>query len=316
MGVLALGIGFGTPLAIAGVVVHVAGHGLAKALGFYAAIPLLRQDPSAARARPARRRPARAAPTATAMSVSLVSLAGLPPSPLFVSEVMILLGGMDAGLIGGLLDRRRAARARLPRARPRAARGAARGRAGGRTAALPLGAGRSRCSPARRRLALLALTVAAYALPGSDIVDGADEERRMSPGAAAATRASNGCDVAAADWRDACRGRARRRRALLRGLRRTARARGGAGMRSSPAARARAILTSRPRRGRAALDRRPRARGGLGRARGPRSLRPALRRPRAAAPARRPPQPTRRAGRSRSRATASTRSPSGRSTPA
>ena len=44
MGVIALGIGFGTPLAIAGVVIHVAGHALAKALGFYAALPLLRID--------------------------------------------------------------------------------------------------------------------------------------------------------------------------------------------------------------------------------------------------------------------------------
>ena len=53
MGVIALGIGFGTPLAIAGVVIHVAGHGLAKALGFYAALPLLRVDPDAARRAPA-----------------------------------------------------------------------------------------------------------------------------------------------------------------------------------------------------------------------------------------------------------------------
>ena len=45
MGVIALGIGFGTPLAIAGVLLHVAGHALAKALGFYAALPLLRADP-------------------------------------------------------------------------------------------------------------------------------------------------------------------------------------------------------------------------------------------------------------------------------
>ena len=54
MGILALGIGFGTPLAIAGVVVHLVGHAIAKSLGFYAAIPLLRQDPAAARAAGAR----------------------------------------------------------------------------------------------------------------------------------------------------------------------------------------------------------------------------------------------------------------------
>ena len=96
MGVIALGVGFGTPLAIAGVVVHVTGHGLAKALGFYAALPLLRNDPGAARRAPtgvlstSRR-------TATAMGISLVALSGLPPSPLFVSELLILLGGVQAG---------------------------------------------------------------------------------------------------------------------------------------------------------------------------------------------------------------------------
>ena len=45
MGVIALGIGFGTPLALAGVAVHIAGHAVAKAAGFYAATPLLSLDP-------------------------------------------------------------------------------------------------------------------------------------------------------------------------------------------------------------------------------------------------------------------------------
>ena len=60
MGVLALGIGFATPLALAGVVVHVAGHAVAKALGFYAATPLL--GARAARRGP-RRRAASPAPS-------------------------------------------------------------------------------------------------------------------------------------------------------------------------------------------------------------------------------------------------------------
>ncbi|MDA0163740.1 proton-conducting transporter membrane subunit [Solirubrobacter ginsenosidimutans] len=94
MGVIALGIGFGTPLAIAGVLIHVAGHALAKALGFYAALPLLRADPEAATHAPAG---VANAATATAMSVSLIALAGLPPSPLFVSELLIALGGVAAG---------------------------------------------------------------------------------------------------------------------------------------------------------------------------------------------------------------------------
>jgi hydrogenase-4 component F len=170
MGILALGIGFGTPLAIAGVVLHVTGHGIAKALGFYTAIPLLRQDPAAAEAPP--QGVARAsAPTAAAMVISLISLAGLPPSPLFVSELMVLLGGMNAGLIAvsslatvllalgfiglahalieGLLGEKRG-RGRAPT--PRSARAVA---LLGATAAV----------------ALLALTAAAYALPDSGIVE-------------------------------------------------------------------------------------------------------------------------------------------------
>ena len=96
MGVIALGVGFGTPLAIAGVVVHVIGHGLAKALGFYAALALLRNDPGAARRAPSGVLGASRA-TAAAMGISLVALSGLPPSPLFVSELLILLGGVQAG---------------------------------------------------------------------------------------------------------------------------------------------------------------------------------------------------------------------------
>jgi hydrogenase-4 component F len=169
MGILALGIGFGTPLAIAGVLVHVAGHGIAKSLGFYAAIPLLRQDPASARRAPrglARSNPA----TAGAMTVSLLSLAGLPPSPLFVSELMVLLGGMDAGLLGvsalaavllalgflglvhalieGLLgDGKKGGE----RPSPRSARAVA-------------------LLASTAAAALLALALAAYALPGSDLV--------------------------------------------------------------------------------------------------------------------------------------------------
>ncbi len=47
MGVIALGIAFATPLALAGVAVHIVGHAVAKALGFYAATPLLGHEPRA-----------------------------------------------------------------------------------------------------------------------------------------------------------------------------------------------------------------------------------------------------------------------------
>ena len=169
MGVIALGIGFGSPLAIAGVVLHVAGHALAKALGFYAAIPLLRLQPQAA-SRPARG-VGRASPaTAGAMGISLGSLAGLPPSPLFFSELFVLLGGFLSGhaavaavaavlLALGFLGLAHAALESLL-GRPRGARPPeARSVRQTRVLALVLGA------------ALLALSLLAYALPGSAPVD-------------------------------------------------------------------------------------------------------------------------------------------------
>jgi hydrogenase-4 component F len=96
MGVIALGIGFGSPLALAGVAVHVVGHALAKALGFYAATPLLAVEPRAAghqvtgitRSHPG---------LGAAMGLSLGTLAGIPPSPLFISEVLIIAGGFQSG---------------------------------------------------------------------------------------------------------------------------------------------------------------------------------------------------------------------------
>jgi hydrogenase-4 component F len=96
MGVIALGIAFATPLALAGVALHIAGHAIAKALGFYAATPLLEHEPRAAghmATGVGRTQPALGA----AMGLSLGALSGLPPSPLFVSEVLIVAGGFQAG---------------------------------------------------------------------------------------------------------------------------------------------------------------------------------------------------------------------------
>jgi len=96
MGVIALGIGFGTPLALAGVAIHITGHAIAKALGFYAATTLASHDPLAgdhAVTGIGRSKPALGA----TMGISLGALAGLPPSPLFASEVLIVAGGFQAG---------------------------------------------------------------------------------------------------------------------------------------------------------------------------------------------------------------------------
>ena len=96
MGVIALGIGFATPLALAGVAIHITGHAVAKALGFYAATPLIGHEPRAAAhgvtgiGRTERK-------LGAAMGLSLGTLAGLPPSPLFASEILIVAGGFQAG---------------------------------------------------------------------------------------------------------------------------------------------------------------------------------------------------------------------------
>jgi len=96
MGVLALGFAFATPLAMAGVVVHVTGHAIAKGLGFYAATPLLAQFPGAG-GRAATGIGRTTPRLGASMGLSLGTLAGLPPSPLFASEVLIVAGGFSAG---------------------------------------------------------------------------------------------------------------------------------------------------------------------------------------------------------------------------
>jgi hydrogenase-4 component F len=102
MGVIALGIGFGHPLALAGAIVHVAGHALAKSLGFYASLPLFGVQPSTAShaARGVGRADAR---MGAVVGICLAALAGLPPSPLFVSELMVALGGIEAGYTGPVI---------------------------------------------------------------------------------------------------------------------------------------------------------------------------------------------------------------------
>lgn len=170
MGVIALGVGFGGPLALAGVAVHIVGHAIAKALGFYAATPLLGHDPRAAghavcgigRTQPA---------LGASLGISLGALAGLPPSPLFVSEVLIVAGGFQVG-------------------RPWAAAAAAAllslGFLGLAHALIETVIGKPRrrerdTAPGLRAVvaltvvaatAMVALTVAALWLPGSAIVDG------------------------------------------------------------------------------------------------------------------------------------------------
>lgn len=96
MGVIAIGLGFANPIATAGVLLHVCGHALAKSLGFYATMPLFEREPSATHL-PLRAAASTSPPAATALGISLGALSGLPPSPIFISELMILVGGIAAG---------------------------------------------------------------------------------------------------------------------------------------------------------------------------------------------------------------------------
>lgn len=168
MGVLALGIGFASPLALAGVAVHVVGHAVAKALGFYAATPLLAVQPGAGE-RPARGAARRSPRLGAAMGISLGALAGLPPSPLFVSEVLVVAGGFQAGrpwaaaaaaalLALGFLG--------LAHALLETAGGRARRHIGGLPGLRPVGA-----AAAVAVVLLLALTAVAPWLPGSALVE-------------------------------------------------------------------------------------------------------------------------------------------------
>ena len=273
MGVIALGIGFGTPLALAGVAVHIAGHALAKALGFYAATPLL--GARAARGRPRRHAASRARSPRSAprSGISLGALAGLPPSPLFVSEVLIVAGGFAAGRPWTCRRRRGPARARLPRPRARADRD-----------------DRRQGAPRRDRSA-----------PGLRGVVAADERRGSLPARRSPLRRS-GCRAARSRARSS-RGSDDRRVAA-----RPPRARRGSG--ASPAStrrpterrahaarragrRARGSRPSRSRTG-GPDDRRPRRRPPAGTSARPHDLYGVeLRRPRAAAAARRPrPRPS------------------------
>ena len=125
MGILALGIGFASPLATVGVVIHLAGHALAKSLGFYTAMPLLRHDPASARPRTARAR--------AAQHAGRRRRRGQPRDPQRAAALAaVLQRAADPARRDrrapdrGRLDRRGAARARVPRPRTRADRDARR----------------------------------------------------------------------------------------------------------------------------------------------------------------------------------------------
>jgi hydrogenase-4 component F len=96
MGLLAVGVGFGGPLALLGVVLHMGLHAVTKATLLLSAGELVQQYGS--RRLSAIRGSINAAPVAgAAFGGGIVLLGGLPPSGIFVTEFAIVVGGVAQG---------------------------------------------------------------------------------------------------------------------------------------------------------------------------------------------------------------------------
>lgn len=96
LGLATLALGFGGSLALLGLTLHLASHALAKATAFLSAGQLVAERGS--------RRIGRLGGTLAASPaegrafvIAVVALAGLPPSGIFVAEIAILFGGVQAG---------------------------------------------------------------------------------------------------------------------------------------------------------------------------------------------------------------------------
>jgi hydrogenase-4 component F len=97
MALVAIGLGIGTSVAIAAVLLHILGHGLSKAVLFCASGQILALEGST-RIEDVRglltRRPA----LAGVFALGLAALLGLPPFSLFASELALARAGANAGL--------------------------------------------------------------------------------------------------------------------------------------------------------------------------------------------------------------------------
>jgi len=97
MGLLALGTAIGTRLAMAAVLLHILGHGLAKAVSFLAA-GRVQQALGTSRIDAVRGLGVRAPMLAFALGAGLLALLGFPPFTLFASEVAMVRAGFATGL--------------------------------------------------------------------------------------------------------------------------------------------------------------------------------------------------------------------------
>jgi hydrogenase-4 component F len=104
MGIIAIGVGFGTPLALAGVLLHVLGHAMAKGAAFMGAGVLVHAF-GTKEIRGMRGGIARLPWTGPLFLVAVFALCALPPFAIFRSEFQIILGGFQSssGVWSGVL---------------------------------------------------------------------------------------------------------------------------------------------------------------------------------------------------------------------
>jgi hydrogenase-4 component F len=96
VGIVALGLGFGGPVGTYGALLHVVNHGVTKALAFFAAGKAIARYGT--RDMRAIRGLLSLAPMgATLLMFAGLSLAGVPPFSIFVSEIMVLRAGIGQG---------------------------------------------------------------------------------------------------------------------------------------------------------------------------------------------------------------------------
>lgn len=97
MGLMMIGVALGTPLAVAAVVLHILGHGLAKAVAFCGSGQILATEGTTQIA-DVRGLLARRPAVAGAFALAIAALLGLPPFSIFVSELALARATADAGL--------------------------------------------------------------------------------------------------------------------------------------------------------------------------------------------------------------------------
>ncbi|NUP46830.1 MAG: hydrogenase [Catenulispora sp.] len=97
MGLMALGAAAGTPLALSAVLLHIAGHGLGKAVAFCSSGQILHAEHTS-RIEDVTGLAARAPVLAGTFGAAVLVLLGFPPFSLFASEVGIARAGFAAGL--------------------------------------------------------------------------------------------------------------------------------------------------------------------------------------------------------------------------